>query len=620
MTKFFGWYGDFGKVDFSPKQSADAMNKAFISHSSMPLDILSCNSFAGLASVNADIETYSDEFYQIVLTGNFYWGSNTFTEKSSRSGSASLLLELYSKDPNTFLENLKGVFSVVLIDKKLKSVFLAIDRLGIHSLYYSKVKKAIVFSNLCRSVKAHPAISTTISNQAIYDYIYFHMIPSPGTIYKEMNKLPPGHMLSFSENEISISRYWTPKFRDDTGVSIETYKNELKTILHNTISKFTNPSKIGSFLSGGLDSSTVAGVFSNIAKEKKSNCKTKTFTIGFVDADEYDEVPFARVAAKHFDTDAHEYYVSPDDVVNAIPIIANYYDEPFGNSSALPTYFCAKLAKENNISTLLAGDGGDELFAGNARYAKQTVFELYTKLPNFLRQFLLEPLFLKNTIVPKLPIFSKISSYIRQAKVPLPDRLETYNFLHQFNPNDVFSKKFLQKIDVNSPMHSLRGIFQSTDSDSSLNKMLYLDWKITLADNDLRKVVAMCEMADVDVHFPLLDDELVEFSTRLPPNLKLKGQNLRYFFRKAMADFLPAETLAKRKHGFGLPFGLWMHDHKPLQTLAYDTVQNIKERNIFKDEFIDNIIDLHKNQHASYYGEMIWILMMLELWLQHHKT
>ena len=148
--------------------------------------------------------------------------------------------------------------------------------------------------------------------------------------------------------------------------------------------------------------------------------------------------------------------------------------------------------------------------------------------------------------------------------------------------------------------------------------MLFLDWKVTLADNDLRKVVAMCDMADINVQFPLLDDELVEFSTQLPPNFKLKGQNLRYFFRDAMTGFLPTETLTKKKHGFGLPFGLWMHDYKPLQDFTYNTVHSIKKRDIFKDEFIEKIINLHKNQHASYYGEMIWVIMMLELWLQNH--
>ena len=329
---------------------------------------------------------------------------------------------------------------------------------------------------------------------------------------------------------------------------------------------------------------------------------------------DYNETEYANIAVKHFNTRHQEYIVTPQDTVNAVPVIAAYYDEPFGNSSALAAYYCAKLAKEHGIRRLLAGDGGDEIFAGNERYAKQMLFEHYQHLPGFVRSALETGLQLLPAALAKQSIPFKAGRYIEQAKTAMPDRLQDYNFLHRHAAAEIFNNEFLAQIDTTKPLQQLRDCYHRPELASTLNRMLYMDWKTTLHDNDLVKVNRMCELAGVEVCYPLLDKNMIELSCRIPSGAKLKGQKLRWFYKQAMADFLPEKIINKSKHGFGLPFGIWLKDHQLLQELAYDAITDLKKRGFFKVEFLDHAVKMHQSIHAAYYGELIWVLMMLELW------
>jgi asparagine synthase (glutamine-hydrolysing) len=371
------------------------------------------------------------------------------------------------------------------------------------------------------------------------------------------------------------------------------------------------PGTTAAFLSGGLDSSTVTGMLAEVSEHQAS-----AYSIGF-SAEGYDEMAFARTAARHFNVKLHEYYVTPQDVVDALPLVATSYDEPFGNSSALPAYFCAKVAAENGVQTLLAGDGGDEFFGGNERYISQRVFEHYTSVPRVLRRGLIEPIV--KALPHQLPLVAKANSYIEQANTPLPDRLQSYNFLHRHAAEEIFSADVLQQVDTSLPLELLRSIYRRPHDASDLNRMLYLDWQITLADNDLRKVSHTCALAGVDVVYPMLDDDLVEFSCQVPTAWKINGNNLRHFYKQSLRGWLPQETIDKRKQGFGLPFGVWMRTYTPLRELAYDNLLKLKNRGIVRPEFIDKAIAMHQSEHAAYYGELVWILTVFELWMSRHQ-
>ena len=362
------------------------------------------------------------------------------------------------------------------------------------------------------------------------------------------------------------------------------------------------------FLSGGTDSSTVAGMLA-----KSSDQQAASYSIGF-DAQGYDEMEFARIAARHFKTEHHEYYVTPADLVRSIPAVAAHYDQPFGNSSALPTYYCAKMAREDGVSKLLAGDGGDELFGGNSRYAKQRVFGWYDRVPGLLQKGLMEPL-LGTSAAKAFPLTRKAGSYVEQARVPMPDRLQMYNLVMRLGAHEVLTPGMMAHIDVTQPLQLQRNEWQSTQDCSKLNRELAFDWRFTLAESDLPKVQGAAGFAGVSVGFPMLDDRLLAFSLKLPTEYKLKGLQLRWFFKEALRGFLPDETITKKKQGFGLPFGVWANNTPALKALAKESLEALAARGVVRADFIQTLLTQRLPEHPGYFGEMVWILMMLEQWL-----
>jgi asparagine synthase (glutamine-hydrolysing) len=366
---------------------------------------------------------------------------------------------------------------------------------------------------------------------------------------------------------------------------------------------------VGAFLSGGTDSSTVTGMIGVVTGQAP-----RSFSIGF-DAQGYDEMDFARIAARHFHSEHHEYYVTPGDVADAVPRIAAAYDQPFGNASAVPTYYCARLAKEHGVERLLGGDGGDELFGGNSRYAKQQVLARYWMIPAAARSHLIEPL-LRPAAFSRVPIVRKAKSYVEQARPPMPERYESYNLLERLGAERVFTSDFLAGVDRARPHTLMRVPFEAAHAKTLINQMLAIDAKFTLADSDLPKVTRMCELAGVDVAFPMLDDRVVSFAAGLPPHLKLKGTRLRYFFKEALRDFLPPEVIVKRKQGFGLPVGPWLQCHPPLTELARASCDSLRGRGIVRGEFLDWLWRNGLGTHPAYYGAMAWVLMMLGQWFE----
>lgn len=567
-------------------------------------------------AVYSTAQPSSNESFSAAIIGQPRWKNSELATKAEINGHASALLHAYQTMGDRLSEVLQGNFSFLIINHQDKSLLASVDRLGKYPLYYTETDHAFILASQAGIVAQQTENKKVISSQGIYNYIYFHMIPAPETAYPDVKKLQPAHSVSLSQSGGKITRYWTPTFSESPAHDMSGYAIELKRSLGNAVQRALQlNTRTGAFLSGGLDSSTVAGV---LAEQGGG----PVFSIGF-SAEGYDEMAYARITAKHFGLELNEYYVTPEDVVDALPTIAGSYDEPFGNSSALPAYFCAKMAAECGIETLLAGDGGDELFAGNERYSKQSLFEPYLKIPGTIRNSAIEPVL--SCFPDSTPVLSKVKSYIRQANTPLPGRLHTYNFLHQFNPADLFTSEVLGEVDTHQPGKNQESVFHAVDEASHLNRMLYLDWQFTLADNDLRKVSHMCALAGVNVQYPMLDDEVVALSCQIPSHWKLKNSlldrnsGLRHFYKQALSGWLPQETINKRKQGFGLPFGVWMRTHKPLQDLAYDSLNNLKRHHIFRPEFINNAIKLHREGHAAYYGELVWVLMVLELWLSQHQ-
>jgi len=522
------------------------------------------------------------------------------------------ILARYRKVGARLLEELEGPFAIAILQPRHKRALLAVDRMGIERMTYHHGQDGCVFGRQAGEVARFPGLDARLSDQALYDFLFMHMVPAPQTAYGGVLKLPPASALHVEGDRARLERYWLPEYATGGRPSFRELAEELRSSLTTAVRDSGIDAATGAFLSGGLDSSSVAGTLAAL-----SDRPARTFTVGFGEAD-FDELRYARIANSHFGCEAHEYTMTPADIVDAFPKIAEAYDEPFGNSSAAPTYFCARLAADNGVTHLLAGDGGDELFGGNERYVRHRLFEAYYALPGVVRRRGLERL--ANSIPPESRVtpLRKLRSYVDQALIPLPERFESWNFMYREGGEGMLHTDFASSIDRDGPMKRMRRVWQSSPTEDLLKTMLWYDWHFTLADNDLRKVGTMSELAGVKVSYPLLHPAVVELSTRVPSRMKIRGMHLRSFFKRAMRDFLPAEIIRKKKHGFGLPFGLWLKTDAQLGDLIYSHLSDLKERRIIDPVFIDQLIEQHRSGHASYFGYAIWDLAMLQAWLARH--
>ncbi len=563
---------------------------------------------------SAEADLASENGICAVMLGRPRWTDEGLAATARARGHGTALLAAYGKQGEDLLGRLRGGFALAVVDAPRQRLLLAIDRFGIESLSWSTPRQGgIVFGSSTRQVRGHPAVTSTIPEQAIFNYLYFGISPSPGTVYREQSKLLPAQYLVFSRGAARTGFYWQMPYQERSEDSVADLSAELMALMRGAVRRAIEGEEreaLGAFLSGGLDSSTVTGLLS-----EATGRGTKSFSIGF-GHDRYDETRYAEIAARHFGTEQHSYYVTPQDVAKLLVGVAQAFDEPFGNSSVVPTYYCAKLAREHGVRLLLAGDGGDEIFAGNSRYVDQQIFGLYQLIPGFVRQRMIEPLSRAMPFLDRLPLGRKARSYINRARIAMPERLESYNFYRNNPLDEIFTPDTLAAISVEAPLENLREAYDRTRSSSMLQQMLHLDLKITLADNDLRKVGGACAMAGMRVAYPFLDEDVVEFSARVPPSLLIRRLERRWFFKQAVRDFLAPETLAKRKHGFGMPFAEWPRQDPELRAIAVDCIEGMKRRGYLRPSFLDRVI---AGDEDGVYSGLVWDIIMLELWFREHR-
>ena len=532
---------------------------------------------------------------------------------------ASILLSRFAAKGKAFLEGLRGEFVLALCDSASGDCLLATDLLRIHPLLVYEDRDRLVFASRMNALGASGLIQTrTLAPETLIDVVAGSMIPSPKTVHREIQKLPPGHVLSHRNGATTVGSYADLVYDVGDEADPAALARRLKELVRESIAlrlpAEADPGVVGVFLSGGLDSSTVAGVLTGIRDRP-----TRSFTIGFDEA-HFNELEYARIAATAFGTEHHEYVVTPSDTLDAIPKLLDWFDEPYANASAVPTYYCARLAREHGVEVLLAGDGGDELFAGNPWYGTRQVFDYYRMLPRWMGDGVLRPS-LQAAARTGIPLFQKAARYVERARLSYPDRLASYGVFQLLPLEHLFTPEFLHSLpEPYIPFHATRRHYAAAPARAELDRQLYVDLKLVIGDNDLLKVGRMTEAAGVAVHFPLLDPVLAQFAAGIPAKVKMPGTELRSFFKRAYADLLPAETLKKRKHGFGLPIPLWLKTDAGLHDLMREllTGRPTVERGMFRPAAIEDLIRRHEADSTHYYGAVIWNLMVIELWLRKH--
>jgi asparagine synthase (glutamine-hydrolysing) len=535
------------------------------------------------------------------------------SQQALNLSTAELIARLYCKCGADCLALLHGAFSIALWDEKQERLILAIDKLGIKSLYWRKESGSVLFASRLRSIRAVQREKPEPNHFAIMQFLLFASVPAPITSDLGTEKLRPGTFLDITQQGVTERTYWDLEYPEEEGKSIKDWSLELREGLRGAVHRHleaSEPTKTGCFLSGGTDSSSVVA----FASEKMR--PTQSFSIAF-NEEAFSEIGFARTTAAAFQTRHHEKFVTPEDASLVLEKILGYFDEPFANSSAVGSYYCAEMARLQGVDTLLSGDGGDELFGGNERYATDKRFALYHEIPKWVRHGLIEP------FVRLLPAdggkLSLPSRYIRRANIPNPRRILSYNFFLSHPHEEIFEQDFLLHLRGKGFLSIPEAHFHRASATSELNRILYLDMKMTIADNDLRKVCGTAELAGVNVRYPLLDDQLARLSGRIPARLKLKGFNKRFIFKRAMEGILPTKILRKKKHGFGVPLATWLLQNPKMIELKNDLTADsrTRQRGYFRPGFLDSLTKMH-HQQPNFYGEIVWYLLALELWHRIH--
>jgi asparagine synthase (glutamine-hydrolysing) len=526
------------------------------------------------------------------------------------------IIDLYKRKGAEFVCSLRGSFAIALWDALDRRLILATDHFGTRPIYYTILGSQFGFAPRMSWCASAPEIAKNIDNNSLYFYLNHSFIPAPFTIYKNIRRLEPGNVLIREKERVAVRRYWDMAYNEDYSIDEPEAADNIRSSVENSV-RFSlrvgchDIAEVGAFLSGGTDSSTIVGLLSMVASQQ-----VKSFSVGFDEA-VYNEIHYAHLAAQHFNSDAHEYFVRPEEALNAIPAIAMAYDEPFGNSSAIPTFFCLKMAHDAGVKIMFAGDGGDELYGGNERYIVEKMFAIYHKVPRSVRV----PIDYSAELIPGFYPWQKVKNYVRKANQPAVDRFFSYQLYFRENADEYLSDEFRESIDREFALRVPRQHYARVAACSSpLNRLLYVDLKLAVADNDLFKVNRMAEVHGIQVRYPFLDPHVGITSGAIPANFKVKGWSKRYIFKKAFENLLPGEILTKKKHGFGLPTGEWLRHHRGFRDLARSLLLEPRpiQRGYFKRAAIERLIKIHDQESSSYYGSYIWYLMMLELWHRAH--
>ena len=450
------------------------------------------------------------------------------------------------------LERLRGMFAFAIWDAHRRRLFLARDRLGKKPLYYARVGEALVFGSEIKALAACPGFDHALDLEAVSDYLSLLYVPREKSIFRAVRKLLPGHYLLADTEQYQVHRYWdvdfTPAVHDG-----ETAARSLAELLRESVAlRLRSDVPLGAFLSGGLDSSAVVGLMAQTAEEP-----VVTASIGFPEQP-FDELPFARIAAQAFHTDHHEQVVTAS-AVSALEDLTWYYDEPFGDSSAIPTYYVSKLAREH-VTVALSGDGGDESFAGYRRY----YFDVReNKVRSIVPAGVRQPLFgLIGAVYPKgdfLPQVFRGKAFLSNiARTPWEAYLHSVSGINEADKVRLLNPDVRRALDGYRTADLFADLYRAASGPDALSRILYIDFKTYLPDDILTKVDRASMANSLEVRCPLLDHAVVEYAASLPSRMKLRGSRSKLILKEAVRDFVPAAILRRRKMGFAMPVATWL--------------------------------------------------------------
>lgn len=517
-----------------------------------------------------------------------------------------VIVHLYEDLGEECVHHLRGMFAFAVWDSHKRRLLLARDRLGIKPLYYTQVGGRLIFGSEIKAILRHPSVQVSLDLKALSNFLSLKYVPAPQTMFEGIHALPPGWLLTCDANGIRDRQYWDLSFvnRRNGNLSEAAYAEQLEALLRECVKlHLVSDVPFGAFLSGGVDSSTIVALMSQYLNEP-----VKTYSVGFEGQGEaFSELPYARLVANKFQTDHHEVFIRPSHLPDLAEKVVWHLDQPLAEHATLANYMVAELASRD-VKMVLTGEGGDELFAGYARYVGERLSPFFQRIPPAAKSF-------------ALAAAARLPGWRRQklALYALTRPNEAKRFVNWFPLFNSATKQALLSKDLRASVNGYDAddIFAEhlsrTDAAEPLNRMLYLDTKLWLPDLLLARGDKMSMAVSLEARVPLLDHKLVEFVAALPQNMKLKGLARKYLLKKVSRRWLPPEVVRRKKQGFPMPSSLWFR--KEARSFVRDLLSpsTLRRRGLFDLNFVEQLINQHESGFADH-GLLLWGLMSIELW------
>jgi asparagine synthase (glutamine-hydrolysing) len=532
-----------------------------------------------------------------------------------------VVVHAYDEWGERCVEELNGMFGFAIWDGRKQTLFLARDRLGIKPLYYSITADGLAFASELKAILTIPGLRREVDLAALDDYLALEYVPSPRSIIRGIQKLPPGHTLSWrmESGEERLRQYWDVDLgaseREPDTRPLAQHVEELRAVLLESVRKeLISDVPLGVFLSGGIDSSTVAAMMTRLTPGH-----VNSFSVGFSDPS-FDESAHARQVADHLGTNHRELILEPTMLTDLVPSVTEKLDEPLADASIIPTFLLSRFARQH-VTVALGGDGGDELFGGYPTLLAHRLVRHYQRLPGVVRDRFVSPL------VERLPVSManisldfKLKRFVDGAGYPIGERhvrwLGSFSSQERARLFDPDVRASLEQTDRHDLVaeHLARHRLQDP-----LNQVLYLDMKMYLENDILAKVDRASMMASLEARVPLLNVDLVEHMARVPVALKLRGQRSKYILKHAMRGVLPDPILARGKKGFGMPVARWIRG--PLKELITTTLapDKLRREGFFQPAYVQTLLDDHLAGRRDN-RKQLWTLFMFERWYERYAA
>jgi len=552
--------------------------------------------------------TYNGEIYNhLELRGELERKGHVFTSHCDTEA----IIHGYEEFGEGIYSKLNGMFALALWDTKNQSLHLARDRYGKKPLYYHASNGSFVFASELKALLRHPGIKKTIDVRSLSRYLLHEYVPSPHSIMEGIHKLPPGHYLIMKDGNISIHPYWSISFGkshtpEDPVLVGEMLLDRLKASIER---RLMSDVPLGVFLSGGIDSSAIVALMSELVSSER----IKTFSIGFNEPS-FDESGYARSVARQFGTDHHEQILTPSTMVDILPEIWSFMDEPFADASIIPTYLLSKFTR-SQVTVALGGDGGDELFAGYDPFLAHRLACMYDWVPGSIHRGIVEPLAaLLPVSTANMSLDFRIRQFLKGVPYPVPIRNQVWlgSFSREEQPG-VFNRDYFAAYSDFDPYSEITQAEKGVVFRDRTDEIVYLFSRFYLCDDILTKVDRASMACSLEVRAPFLDRDFSEFVNSLPSNLKLKGLTRKYILKKSLESKLPRSILHRSKKGFGIPLSKWIRED--LRPLVLDVFSHarISRAGIFNAGAVQRLIHDHLTGKKDN-RKQIWTLLMFEMW------